>query len=62
MAMRTVNAVRIGIQLTAEDRKVLRRLKARLQATHGKLTTTAVFRLALRAYAIDNEGGNHEQP
>lgn len=46
--MATENAVRIGINMTPEDRRVLRKVKAQLKPEHGKMTTTAVFRMALR--------------
>jgi len=53
--MATEKTIRIGINLTGDDRKILRKVKSQLQAEHGKLTTTAIYRKALRRLLEDNE-------
>jgi hypothetical protein len=45
------NTTRIGINMTAADLKIIRKLKAAMQAEHGKLSVTAVIRIALRVLA-----------
>jgi hypothetical protein len=40
--------VRTGINLTAEDRKIIGKLKRQFESEHGKLTATGVIRVALR--------------
>jgi hypothetical protein len=42
------DAVRTGINLTAEDRQIIRKLKKQLEPVYGKLTVTGVIRVALR--------------
>jgi hypothetical protein len=42
------DAIRTGINLTAEDRKIIGKLKRQLEPEHGKLTATGVIRIALR--------------
>ena len=46
--MGTKDAVRTGINLTAEDRQIIRKLKRQLEPIHGKLTVTGVIRATLR--------------
>jgi hypothetical protein len=46
--MKTSGSTRTAINLTASDKQVLRAVKRQLEQKHGKLTTTAVVRLALR--------------
>jgi hypothetical protein len=43
--------VRIGIALTQGDKAALRKAKLQLKAEHGKLTTSAVIRMAIRKLA-----------
>jgi purine-nucleoside phosphorylase len=42
------DAVRTGVNLTVEDRLIIRKLKKQLQAEHGKQTVTSIIRIALR--------------
>jgi hypothetical protein len=46
--MNKETSTRVGISLTAEDKLAIRRAKAKLKAEHGKLTTSAVIRIAVR--------------
>lgn len=46
--MATKDATRTGINLTAEDRKVLRKLQKQFEPEHGKLTVTGTIRVAIR--------------
>ena len=50
--MGTKDAVRTGINLTAADRELIRKLKRQLEAEHGKQTVTGVIRIALRKAAL----------
>jgi hypothetical protein len=41
-------ATRIGINLTPGDKAAIRKLKQHLKAEHGKVTTSAAIRIAVR--------------
>ena len=41
-------AVRAGINLTVEDKNILRKLKRQFEKEHGKQTLTGVIRIAIR--------------
>jgi hypothetical protein len=47
-SMGNTGAVRTGVNLTAEDRQIIRKLKKQLEPIHGKLTVTGVIRATLR--------------
>jgi hypothetical protein len=46
--MKKSTAIRTGINLTAADRQIVRKLQRQFEAEHGKQTATGVIRIALR--------------
>jgi hypothetical protein len=46
--MANSSAVRTGVNLTAADRQLIRKLQRQFEAEHGKQTVTGVIRIALR--------------
>jgi hypothetical protein len=42
------DAVRTGINLTAADKQIIRRLQRQFEAEHGKQTVTGVIRISIR--------------
>ncbi len=49
--MMNKDTVRTGVNLTAADRQIIRKLQRQLEAEHGKQTVTGVIRIALRKAA-----------
>jgi len=47
------DAVRTGVNLTAADRQIIRKLQRQFEAAHGKQTVTGVIRIALRKSVED---------
>ena len=46
--MKKEATTRVGVNFTAADLRMLRKLKAQLEAERGKLSMTAVLRIVIR--------------